>query len=72
MERGFAEAEFVSAFKHAWLSWCQADGVVDDRPVDRIQIFNQKLIALAPDARMSARDFSFGIKLREVNFRENI
>jgi hypothetical protein len=72
MERGFAEPQFVSALKDAGLARRKAHGIVNYSSVDGVQIFNQKCFALAPDARMTPRDFSLWIEAREIYLRENI
>src|ERR671939_847689 len=72
MERGLAEAQFVSALKDAGLARGESHGIVNHCSVNRVQIFNQKRLAFAPDARVAARDLRLRVKFREINFGEDV
>lgn len=62
MKGGFAESKFVSIFQDARLACAETDGLVDDRAIDRAEIFDEEGIAFAPDARMAARDFCLRVE----------
>src|SRR5205823_12646942 len=66
VERGLAEAEAVAVGERARLARAEPHCLVDDRPVDAPQIFQEERVALAPDARVAARDFGLRVEAREV------
>ena len=42
------------------------------RAVDRAEVFDEKGFALAPDARVTPRDFRLRVKARKIDFWKNI
>src|SRR5205085_9356723 len=72
MERGLAEAEAVAVGERARLARAESHGLVDDRPVDAPQVLDEEGVALAPDARVAARDFRLRVEAREVYVGEDV
>src|ERR1700750_2876231 len=72
LQRRLAEAQAVAARERARLSRAQSHRVVDDRPVDRAEVFDEERLALAPDARVASGDFRLGGALREVYVWEDV
>src|SRR3989440_3417679 len=72
MERRLAESQAVAVGERSRLARPQSHGLVDDRAVDAPQIFEEERVALAPDARVAARDFRLRVEARKIYVGEDV
>ena len=72
MKRGLPELYSISALEWPRPARFQPDDVIDHRAVHGTEVFHFKDIAVAPNARVPARDLCVRIESRQIDLRKDI
>src|SRR5687767_11428401 len=71
VQSGLAHADAIAAVERARLPRFKVDNIIDDRAVDRTEVFDHESGAVPPDARVTTRNFRVRIESRQVDFRKD-